>query len=97
MNFQMMRVISSPSISTTGFFTTIFDAEIETDQLDIEIGQDQLVPDQIPDHPRHLIPVELCDGVFDLNLVQYGVSGEKSISAGARKIGQAPVADRRPL
>ena len=24
MNFQMMRVISSPSISTTGFFTLIF-------------------------------------------------------------------------
>jgi hypothetical protein len=24
MNFQMMRVISSPSISTTGFFTWIF-------------------------------------------------------------------------
>ncbi len=24
MSFQMMRVISSPSISTTGFFTLIF-------------------------------------------------------------------------
>ena len=46
----------------------VLDAEIEIDQLQVEIGQDQLVLDQLPDDPGHLVAVELDDRVFDLDL-----------------------------
>ncbi len=40
----------------------VFDAEIVILQLDVEIGQDQLVLDEAPDDARHLVAVELHDG-----------------------------------
>lgn len=32
-----------------------------------------LLPDLLPDDPRHLIPVQLDDGVLDLDLGRYGL------------------------
>ena len=53
----------------------VLDGKIEGAQLDIEIGLDQLVLDQLPDDTRHLVSVEIDDGVLHLDLVHLGVSG----------------------
>ena len=38
------------------------DAEVVVLELDVEVGQDQLVLDELPDDPGHLVAVELDDG-----------------------------------
>ena len=43
-------------------------AEVVVMQLDVEIGVDQLVLDQLPDDPGHLVAVEFDDGVGHLDL-----------------------------
>jgi len=50
----------------------LLDAEIVIVQVDIELGMDQIVPDQVPDDPGHLVAVELDDGIgnFDLGHVR---------------------------
>ncbi|MEL7173101.1 MAG: hypothetical protein AAFN05_09095, partial [Pseudomonadota bacterium] len=45
-----------------------FDAEVVVLQVDVEIGQDQLLFDESPDNPGHLVPIELDDGVLYLDL-----------------------------
>ena len=42
--------------------------EIVIEQVDIQIGQDQLFFDEVPDDAGHFITVELDDGVFYLDL-----------------------------
>ena len=46
----------------------IFDAEVVIEQLDIEIGVDQLLLDELPNDARHLVAVHLDDGILDLDL-----------------------------
>ena len=46
----------------------VLDAEVEVVQVDVEIGVDQLVLDQLPDDAGHLVAVELDDRIFDLDL-----------------------------
>ena len=50
----------------------MLDAEIEILQFDVEIGQNQLLPDELPDDARHLVAVELDDRVLDLDLGHRG-------------------------
>src|SRR3954447_11099991 len=44
------------------------DRQVEVDEVDVEVGQDQLLLDERPDDPGHLVAVELDDRVFDLDL-----------------------------
>src|SRR5204862_5777965 len=44
------------------------------DELDVEIGKDQLFLDRFPDDPRHLVAVELDDGIGDFDL-RHGAKG----------------------
>src|SRR6056297_2843481 len=46
----------------------VFDAEVVVLQIDIEVLQDQLVLDELPDDAGHLIAVEFDDGVLNLDL-----------------------------
>ena len=46
----------------------LLDPEVVVAQVDVEIGQDQLRPDDLPDDAGHLVAVELDDRVFDLDL-----------------------------
>ena len=46
----------------------VLDAEVVIFQVDVEIGVDQLVLDELPDDPGHLVAVELDDRVGDLDL-----------------------------
>ena len=43
-------------------------AEVVVLQVDVEVREDQLVLDELPDDPRHLVAVELDDRVDDLDL-----------------------------
>ena len=42
--------------------------EVVVLQVDVEVREDQLVLDELPDDPRHLVAVELDDRVADLDL-----------------------------
>jgi hypothetical protein len=46
----------------------VLDAQVVVVQLDVEVGQDQLLPDLLPDDPGHLVAVEFDDRVVDLDL-----------------------------
>ena len=45
-----------------------FHAEVVIAKIDVEIGQNQLLADPLPDDAGHLVAVELDNGVFDLDL-----------------------------
>ena len=47
---------------------TVLDAEIEIHQVDVEIGVDQLVLDELPDDAGHLVAVEFDDRIVHLDL-----------------------------
>ena len=44
------------------------DPEVVVLEIDVEVGQDQLLLDERPDDPRHLVAVELDDRVLDFDL-----------------------------
>src|SRR6185437_1410660 len=46
----------------------VLDPKVEILQVHVEIGEDQLVLDETPDDARHLVPVQLDDGVLHLDL-----------------------------
>ena len=46
----------------------VLEAEIVVLEVDVEVGEDELVLDVLPDDAGHLIAVELDDGVLDLDL-----------------------------
>ncbi len=46
----------------------LFDPEVVVLKVDVEVGQDQLLLDDIPDDPGHLVAVKLDDGVLNLDL-----------------------------
>ena len=45
----------------------VLDAQVVVLQVDVEVGQDQLLFDERPDDARHLIAVEFDDGVLNLD------------------------------
>ena len=47
---------------------TVLDAEVEIHQVDVEIGVDQLILDELPDDAGHLVAVELDDWIVHLDL-----------------------------
>src|SRR5690606_7456641 len=46
----------------------VLDAEVVVLQVDVEVGKDQLVLDELPDDPGHLVAVKLDDGPLHLDL-----------------------------
>ncbi len=46
----------------------VLDAEVVILEVDVEIGVDQLVLDELPDDAGHLVAVELDDGIGHLDL-----------------------------
>src|SRR3546814_19168924 len=46
-----------------------FDAEIVIDQVDVQVRQDQLFLDELPDDAGHLVAVALDNRILDLALV----------------------------
>ena len=65
---------------------TVLEAEIVVLEVDVEVRVDELVLDVLPDDAGHLVPVELDDGVLDLDLAsdRHGSScsvvGEAAVS-----------------
>ena len=50
----------------------VLDAEVEIEQVDVEIGMDQLVLDELPDDAGHLVAVDLDDRILHLDLRHSG-------------------------
>ncbi|MOA56571.1 hypothetical protein D3C78_1805740 [compost metagenome] len=46
----------------------VFHAEVIILEVDVEVGMDQLVLDELPDDARHLVAVEFDDRIGDLDL-----------------------------
>jgi hypothetical protein len=46
----------------------LLDAEIVVEQIDVEVGMDQLVLDELPDDASHLVAVHLDDRILHLDL-----------------------------
>ena len=46
----------------------LLDTEIVIQQLNVEVRKDEAILDELPDDARHLISIELNDGVMDLDL-----------------------------
>ena len=59
---------------------TVLDRQVEVLQVDVEVGQDQLVLDEGPDDARHLVAVHLDDGVGHLDL-GHGPGGYAAVAA----------------
>jgi hypothetical protein len=59
------------------------DAEIVIFEVEIEIGVDQLVLDELPDDAGHLVAVELDDRIVHLDLLALVTGGTRGIGAGA--------------
>ena len=63
-------IASAASIVTWSSVSSRFSiAEVVIMQIDVEIGQDQLLLDELPDDAGHLVAVEFDDRVGDLDLV----------------------------
>ena len=54
-------------------FVALFDGQIIIFQINVEIGQDQLLANPLPDDSGHFVPIYLNNGCFHLDLVHLGV------------------------
>jgi len=50
----------------------VLDSQVVVIQIDIQMREDQLVLDPLPDDAGHLVPVDVYDGVRDFNLGHEG-------------------------
>jgi hypothetical protein len=46
----------------------VLDAKVKVLEVDVEVGQNQLLADLLPDDPGHLVPIHLDDRVFHSDL-----------------------------
>src|SRR5690606_2800543 len=70
----------------------LLDPEVEVLEVDVEVREDQPFADPLPDDPRHLVAVDLDDGVHDLDLRHAGrvlLEGSDGISAAPYGAGRA--------
>jgi hypothetical protein len=49
---------------------TLLNRQVKVEQLNVQVREDQLVLDQLPDDTSHLIAVNVDDGVGDFDLLQ---------------------------
>ena len=66
----------------------MLDAEVEVLEVDVEVRKDELLFDQRPDHPRHLIAIELDDGRAHLNVWHRVNLRPSGCRTGARRLGR---------
>ena len=66
----------------------ILDREIVVLEIDVQIGMDKLVANQLPDDARHLVAIELDNWIRDLDL---GHLGGLSLRGDARRAGDEPL------
>lgn len=59
---------------------TVGQAQVVVEALDVQVGEDELVLDHLPDDPGHLVTVHLDDRLVDLDALAGGVlSGNESV------------------
>ena len=60
----------------------VFDGQVVVVEFQVQIREDQLVLDQLPDDPGHFVPVHVDDGVGDFDL-GHDLRGLREIGSGA--------------
>lgn len=50
-------------------FVSIFHAEIKVLDIEVEVGSDKFVFDELPEDSGHLISIKFCDCVFDFDFL----------------------------
>ena len=58
---------------------TVLDAEIVVEEIDVEIGKDQLLFDELPDDAGHLVAVELDDGSSHLDFLHIALTRSRGL------------------
>ena len=59
---------AASTVTWSSVASRLLDPEVVVLQVDVEVGKDQLVLDELPDDPGHLVAVELDDRVLHLDL-----------------------------
>jgi hypothetical protein len=73
-------MIASRRMNTHG--VTVLHAEVVVLEVDVKVGEDELLTDLLPDDAGHLVAVHLDDGVDDLDLVKGGSGAHVGEEAG---------------
>ena len=75
-----LMALAASTVTWSSVSSRLLDAEVEVLQLDVEVRQDQLVLDERPDDPGHLVAVELDDRGLHLDLghgfLRFGGGGD---------------------
>lgn len=56
---------------------SVLEAQVVVLEVDVKVGEDELVLDALPDDAGHLVAVKLDDGVLDLDLAAGGGHGAR--------------------
>ena len=64
---ELLDRVGSVDGHLVGRGVAVLDREVVIADVEIEVGQDQLVLDELPDDPRHLVAVEIDDRALDLD------------------------------
>ena len=68
-----LMALAASTVTWSSVASRLLDAEVVVLELDVEVRQDQLVLDELPDDPGHLVAVELDDGCLHLDLGHEGL------------------------
>ena len=50
------------------YLITVFDAQIVVLDIKVEVGENKLLLDELPDNSGHLVTIEVDDGVLNVDL-----------------------------
>jgi len=67
-NADFLRLVCCVNGDLVAGLVALLDAEVVVEKLEVEIRVDQLVLDELPDDPGHLVAIHLDDGILDLDL-----------------------------
>ena len=61
---QAWMACAASIVTWSSVSVAVLDGEVEIEQRQVEMREDQLLLDHLPDDPRHLVPVEVGDWVL---------------------------------
>ncbi len=83
-NAHLARLVRGVDGDLVVGLVALLHREIVVEQVDIEVRMDQLVLDELPDDPGHLVAVHLDDGIRHLDLCHLNEPPLRARSPGSR-------------